>query len=201
MVRVEAKEVYGVDLGYSKVAIMFGASADVNVDYKIELNNGEVKVDLSLKGTFVETQLLGKKHIKGKALKELEAMYSKDIQDLVRKERGVDSIEIGNLFFNFENYLKRISDFDKFDKFLKGKIKKFVRLDFDFLEELSFAHNVNITKDLNATFGKIEFVYVPELNVEFGILFKQGNIFVPKRVFNKYVKQLRQRAKNGGKQV
>lgn len=201
MIRVEAQEVYGVDLAYSEVAVTFGGSADIDVNYKITLNQGRVIVDLSLKGTFVESQLLGKKLIKGKALQQLESMYRKDIRDLVSKERGIDTLKIDDLFFNFKEYLKKVSDFDKFNKFLNSGVKKFVKVNFDLLEELTSFHNANVTGEVKTPFGKIEFIYVPEVDVEFGLLFKEGKIYVAKRVYDKYVKQLKQRVKNGGKQV
>ena len=193
MIRVEAEEVYGVDLAYSEVAVTFGGSADINVNYEITLNQGKVTVDLSLKGTFVESQLLGKKLIKGKALQQLESMYRKDIRDLVSKERGIDTLKIDDLFFNFKEYLKKVSDFDRFNKFLNGDVKKFVKVKFELLEELISRHGSHVTGEVKTPFGKIEFMYVPEVDVEFGVLFKEGKMYVAKRVYDKYVKQLKQK--------
>ena len=193
MIRVEAEEVYGVDLAYSEVAVTFGGSADINVNYEITLNQGKVTVDLSLKGTFVESQLLGKKLIKGKALQQLESMYRKDIRDLVSKERGIDTLKIDDLFFNFKEYLKKVSDFDRFNKFLNGDVKKFVKVKFELLEELISMHGSHVTGEVKTPFGKIEFMYVPEVDVEFGVLFKEGKMYVAKRVYDKYIKQLKQK--------
>lgn len=188
MVKIRIKDVYGIDLRISKLAVVLGLSADINVDCKIKVESGNAKVKLSLDGTFVHSTVLSKIFLEDKRLKYIENRMAEDIKEIVRDNYNQD--EVDRVFFAFENYLLEDCSSDKIDKFLMEEINDLVRVSDDIIDELN-QHRYAIVDKIKIPYVEINVLAEPRVRCEeIGIVNKDGKMYVPKRVLKQHIELL-----------